>query len=146
MDMRLTGLFPMENGASRSKVIARIGAVDAIDGVLPQITLLRCVLHGLPAKVLEFELINVAWRLKEEVNGAGILADGKGFGLCEADVLGYQFQSEVRLGAGSLEFTLKLDDIFHVWRQKGRRPTDKFKYVLLEELTIHGRKFSRNSL
>ncbi len=59
-------LLPMKDRAARSEVVAGVCSVNAIDGVLPQISLCRRFLHRFAAKLLEFELIDAAWEFRNK--------------------------------------------------------------------------------
>src|SRR5262249_49818876 len=68
-------LLPVENRTSGPKIVARVGSINAVDGVLPQITFCRRSLDRLTTEFLKFELIHSTGRFKVKADRPGVLAN-----------------------------------------------------------------------
>jgi hypothetical protein len=82
MDVRIPCLLPMEDGAAWAQVVAGIRSIDAVHGVLAQITFGRRFLHGLTTKFFKFELIDPAWCFEIKTDSPRVLTDRQGPRLC----------------------------------------------------------------
>jgi len=78
---------PSGTRAARAEIIARVGAVHAVDRILAKIASLCGVLHRILAKLFEVELIDALRGLEVEIDRSRVLADGQRSGLRQPDVL-----------------------------------------------------------
>jgi hypothetical protein len=83
--------------ASGAEIVTGVGAVNAIDRILAQITLYRCLLDRIPGEFFKFELIHSARRLEVKTDRSRALADRQRPRLRQSDVLGNQFRRKVGL-------------------------------------------------
>src|SRR5262249_36557614 len=137
VNIGIARLLPVEYGASRAQVIAGVCAIDAVDRILPEKAFLGGVLHGQAAELFQFQLVHALGGLEEEIDCSSILADWKGLGFGQTNILGNQLECKIGFGAGRLEFALELDYILHIRRQISRCTTNEFKDVLLKDFAIH---------
>src|SRR5262249_12697196 len=69
-------MVPVEDGAARPEVVARILARNGVDGVLTQVTLGSGLRNGVLAQRLQGQLIEPDWRSRIKGDCASILANG----------------------------------------------------------------------
>ena len=98
MDVGIACLFPVKSRTSRAQIVSGVLAVDAVDRVLSQVSERGRLLHGLAAHVSKLDLIDTHGCVDVEADRSGVLADRQRFRLGQTDVLGHEFQREVRLG------------------------------------------------
>ena len=113
-------LVPVEDGAAGPEVVAGVRARHAVHRVLPQVALRGGLFNSFAAQLLEFDLIEADRGFEVEGNRARVLADRQRPSFRQADVLRNQLQSEIGLGAGCLQLSLELNDVFDVRRQERR--------------------------
>ncbi len=80
------GLLEVEGGGAGADIRPVVLTGEGIHGVLAEITLAGGGADGVACDALEGGLVEVAWGMDEEKNGASVLANGLGLILCHRDV------------------------------------------------------------